>query len=225
MFTSLAIIITQGFLPLKSNIFIIVVFSLSCAVSFGFLFFCIVLSMELISKTSTFMNKKSKCQKDSLKNARKKTHRMMKLIKKIKVHIDDNESTNINIKDKVQKVFRDYENTVEDVAKARRDINNSLAVTNDEISFTKEQYAFFVFWRKYCTKWGQLAFLLFFSGLYTFVVSMSVYIWSIYIHNYVMLEAALCSVIMMSLLIIVGFTIHIFTIKYQTVDDNNIIIV
>jgi hypothetical protein len=224
MFTSLAIIITQGFLPLQSNQFTIFVFSSLCAVSFAFLFFCIVLSMELISKASTFMNNKSKDQRRSIIAAINKTHRMMKLLKIIKIYIeDDNKGGHGEIK----KSFYEYENVVEEVLKKRKDINDYLSITNDELAEVNdknrsllEKYSFIQYWLKYCSKWGQMAFLLFWLGLYTLIASISIYLWTVFMLNYILLEAALCSVIMLSLLIIIGFTITIFIKKYKTFDES-----
>lgn len=81
MFSSLSTVIIQGPLNPSSSSFLLISYSLSSSLSFGSLFICIVISIEIIMRSSRFMYEKSKNQTESLRLALSKTKQILKVIR------------------------------------------------------------------------------------------------------------------------------------------------
>jgi len=67
MFAALSTVIIQGIIPSNSCSFLFIAYALTTALSFGYLFICIVICIEIISNASAFMFKKSKDEHKNLK--------------------------------------------------------------------------------------------------------------------------------------------------------------
>ena len=78
MFSALASIIVDGNLPVNSGKFLLVAYSLTCSLSFSFLFLSIVFCIELVIRTSSFMYKRGKSHTKSLRKAINDTKGMMR---------------------------------------------------------------------------------------------------------------------------------------------------
>lgn len=78
MFASLSCIIVGSDIPRNSGKFFVVAYALLTAMSFSFLFLCIVFCFELVSRTALFMYKRGKMHSRSLKNAIDDTKKMMR---------------------------------------------------------------------------------------------------------------------------------------------------
>jgi len=78
MFSALASIIVDGNLPTNSGSFLLIGYSLTCSLSFSFLFLSIVFCIELVIRTSSFMYKRGKSHTKSLRRAINDTKGMMK---------------------------------------------------------------------------------------------------------------------------------------------------
>jgi hypothetical protein len=86
MFSALSSIIVEGRLPSSSGVVLFFAYSLSCSLSFAFLFMCIVFCIELVIRTSSFMYKRGKSHTKSLMNAINDTKGMMRELRGERKH-------------------------------------------------------------------------------------------------------------------------------------------
>ena len=81
MFSALSSVIVEGTLPTNATEFLLIAYSLTSALSFAFLFLCIVFSMELVMRTSLFMYRRANKHTRTLRSAIEDTKRMMKRLR------------------------------------------------------------------------------------------------------------------------------------------------
>ena len=81
MFSSLATVIIQGFLPKNAGVELYVLYAITCSFSFLFLFLSIVLCIEVILRASNFMVYRASQHTLQLKESIKKAKEMMKEIR------------------------------------------------------------------------------------------------------------------------------------------------
>lgn len=77
MFTGLSTAIVDGILPEHSTAFVVVAFALTSALSFFFLFICVVICIELVIRASNFMYRRARKHADNLRDAIKSTKKLM----------------------------------------------------------------------------------------------------------------------------------------------------
>ena len=77
MFSSLATVIIQGFLPSNANYALYISYALTCALSFMFLFLSIVLCIEVVLRASRFMYYRAQAHSDQLKKSIGATREML----------------------------------------------------------------------------------------------------------------------------------------------------
>ena len=78
MFSALSTLIVDGILPDGSSYFLQIAYSLTSALSFAFLFLSMVLCIELVIRTSSFMYNRGKAHTRNLERAIRDTKHMMR---------------------------------------------------------------------------------------------------------------------------------------------------
>lgn len=82
MFSALSTAIVQGKLPDDTGSLLIIAFSLVSALSFAFLFICMVICMELVMRASTFMYRRAYAHTSQLRCAINDTKKMMQRLRR-----------------------------------------------------------------------------------------------------------------------------------------------
>jgi len=161
MFAALSTVIIQGILPNGASSFICIAYALTTSLSFAFLFLCIVLCIEIVSRASQFMYKRSIKHTDNLKRAVDTTENAIKNMrqnqKKSKQDNDDNED-----EEKFQERWNAHEHEMFRMMNERENINREVAYFHNQ-SVNDDQIPFEDFWNNSCKIWGKIAILFFYA--------------------------------------------------------------
>jgi hypothetical protein len=227
MFSALASIIVDGNLPLHSGAFLLVAYSLTCSLSFSFLFLCIVFCIELVIRTSSFMYKRGKSHTRSLRKAINDTKGMMRELRgegkgasasadnlRAGLNVDSLKDTNKpgSIRRAISRMkpseieteFERHEAEIRGYLKKREVLNDSAAITSyrDEVTGVKRPFKHF--WEESCETWWSLAILLFYGGSLNMLLALMIYMWAQYYLFYNSIVAAVIGVSLLGLILVVG---------------------
>ena len=210
MFAALSTVIIQGILPSGSSPAICIAYAVTTSLSFAFLFICIVLCIEIISKASHFMYGKSKDHTDNLSEAIENTKAEMEKIMK-------NEASSSNSDEKER--WKTHGELIRDMLDKREEINRKVAYQKEAKEGQKPFEPFEDFWNKSCKIWGRIAILFFYVGTYNLLLAIGLFMGTYFFYKYDSFAGAIIASSFIGSSLFLGFIILCFVNNND--DDNN----
>lgn len=229
MFSSLATVIIQGFLPDHADTFLYVAYAFTCSFSFLFLFLSIVLCIEVILRASSFMYKRANQHTLQLKESIKKAKEMMDEIRsgshEVDASITEPENTQHNtaagggaggsgggaIKHSRRNIadldgaalkeeWETHEEKVHQFLQERERINENAHMFGT---------SFEDFYKRHCKLWGDLAIFSFYAGTSFLLLAIMVYMWGEFDVTYDSLVGAVIAVVFIGVALVWGLSLAI----------------
>ena len=243
MLSALSTVIIQGYLPLTSSDFIIISYGLTGSLSFAFLFLCIVMCIEVVTRASSFMYRRAKKHTESLGDAINQTKRMMQAMRNMTTGIDDNISNNDNIANTsssseknrgtrspttphrckilkpehaadVEHEWQHHEEKVHTYLNQREKINRQTAIIDISNHVDTDKQSFEQFWKLNCSFFGDLAVIMFYCGATNLLFAIMLFMWAQFYTNYSSVVGAIIAVVLIGVALITGLMLPLI-IKNQ----------
>jgi len=211
MFAALSTTIIQGILPSGSSSFICIAYAITTSLSFAFLFLCIVLCIEIVSRASQFMYKRSIKHTDNLKKAIETTENAITNMR----HNQEKSKKEKRNEDYVKDRWNQHEIEMHKMMAERENINREVAYFHEQKEVSEMQKPFEDFWNKSCKRWGRIAILFFYAGTYNLLLAIMLLMWSYF---YIIYESIAGAIIAISC---IGSSLFLGAIMLVLFKENN----
>ena len=198
MFSSLATVIIQGFLPDDADTFLYVAYAITCSFSFLFLFLSIVLCIEVTLRTSSFMYKRAHQHTLQLQQSIAKGKVMIDEIRK-GTHGEDIKITNLD-DEALRMQWEAHEEKVHQFLQEREKINEDAHDCGT---------SFESFYDRHCKVWGNWAIFAFYAGTSFLLLAIMVYMWGEFEITYESLSGAVIAVVLIGVALVVGSSLAV----------------
>jgi hypothetical protein len=243
MFSALSTAIVNGTIPHESSRFFVICYAATTSLSFAFLFLCVVICIEIVLRGSSFMYHRAKNHSKSFRDAIQMTKDMMDRLRSQKQSKEDfaeqsrqrerdtdreTRSLIVSMGEKeLNEKWLTHEIEIQDYMEHREHIHETCAAIahfdhTAKNDINPEKKSFEQFWEESCQHWAKLAVLFFYGGTLNLLLSIMIFMWTQFSLHYECVIAALVSVSLISLFLIVGIctSIVLQMISWKTKKDN-----
>ena len=201
MFAALSTVIIQGIIPSNSCTFLFIAYALTTALSFGYLFICIVICIEIISNASNFMFKKSKKEHGRLKDY------FMEL--KQSNAYKDYEAKDVEklSGDKLENFLSEHQKYINDKLVERDKFYEIYGLVNTEKNNDSNKKFFSDYFDETLKPSGEIALSLFYGGTYNLLMAILIFMYSKFYLSYNSEAGATLSSVLIGISVLFGIGI------------------
>jgi membrane protein implicated in regulation of membrane protease activity len=216
MFTALSTAMTNGLIPLQSSEVFVIGYALTTSLSFGFLFLCVVVCIELVLRASSFMYRRAHKHTEALRDAIEKTKDMMRRLRarsrlpssNIPGTIKETPKTGRSIVTMDDNALNDewfkHEIEIQNYLSEREKINDATAVVANTGGEESNKKSFQQFWNESCKFWAELAILFFYAGTLNMLLSILIFMWTQFFLAYESVVSAIIAVTLILFSLVLG---------------------
>eukprot|EP00981_Chlorochromonas_danica_P004106 scaffold801_cov178-Ochromonas_danica.AAC.11 len=191
MFTGLSTAIVNGSLPQGTSEWLIIALSIVAALSFFFLFGCVVICVELVIRASNFMYRRAKRHANNLKRAIIETRSLMQQLNMQEgqeMREPDKHRIITKMDEKALNAeWKAHESKLQCFLDQRENINDLIAVVDhvnpSEPRDAKKMISFQDFWKQSCSFWNHVAVIFFFLGTGCLLLCIMIFMWADFSSN------------------------------------------
>eukprot|EP00981_Chlorochromonas_danica_P000329 scaffold85_cov175-Ochromonas_danica.AAC.14 len=219
MFTGLSTAIVDGTLPPGTAEWLIIAFSTTAALSFFFLFICVVICVELVIRASNFMYRRAKRHANNLKRAIFETKSLMQQLNMQEgqgLREADKRRIITNMDDQaLNSEWKGHESKLQRFLDQRENINDLIAVVDhvnpSEPRDAKKMISFQDFWKQSCSFWNHVAVIFFYLGTGCLLLCIMVFMWAAFSSNqkYDNQSAAIIAIVLIGSSLVIGIIIAV----------------
>jgi len=233
MFSSLATVIIQGFLPKNANVELYVAYAVTCSFSFLFLFLSIVLCIEVILRASNFMVYRASQHTQQLKESIKKAKEMMKEIRSgtrnyggDDAGVSDNVASALGVSPPSSPTSRRGSGlhpstkiiaslsgeALEEEWDAHEERVHHFLQERERLNERAHTFgtSFEDFYKRYCKYWGDLAIFSFYAGTAFLLMAIMVYMWGEFDVTYESYAGAVVAVVLVGVALVWGVCLALY---------------
>ena len=205
MFAALSTVIIQGIIPSNSCSFLFIAYALTTALSFGYLFICIVICIEIISNASTFMFEKSKGEHCRLKDYFEILKKQSKIDEVYEAEVAEVVKSLANDKadDKgLENVLNKHLGYIKDKLSKRDDFYEVYGLVKNA---NKDDIKFFSdYFDETLKPSGEIALSLFYGGTYNLLMAIIIFMFSKFYLSYNSETGAALSSVLIGISVLIG---------------------
>lgn len=221
MFGTLSSVIVDGSLPDGVDLSLVYPYAISSTLSFSFLFISIVLSIEVVIRTYSFMFISARHQSRQIKNGKTQAIDILNSFKTKFVSRNNDDKTFViaSLKEEdTSKMFDKHEEAYSDTLDQRGKIIETLSREKSIQKISFDDY-----WNKTCSVYGQCALLSFYLGTACLLAAVAVYMYAIFYYDHNSSTSSWVSISVIS----AGFLYFIYmkiSNYFQNIRQNNFIL-